>query len=90
MRNRLNDKVAFATGAGSGIEKAAAAMFSREGAKIAVVEIDPELGRATERMVREGGVEALFIQTDVTQDDGVDRAVTATVERYGKFDTLFN
>lgn len=88
--NRLDDKVALITGAGSGIGKAAAAIFAREGAKVAVVEIDPELGRATERMVQEAGGEALFIETDVTREDSVRRAVTETVEGYGKLDILYN
>ena len=80
--NRLADKVALITGAGSGIGRAAAAIFAREGAKVAVAEIDPERGRATERMVRAAGGEAMFIETDVTREDSVRRAVTATADSY--------
>lgn len=88
--NRLDGKVVLITGAGSGIGKAAAAIFAREGAKVAVAEIDLERGRATERMVREAGGEAFFIETDVTREDSVRRAVAGVVARYGKLDVLYN
>lgn len=87
---RLEGKVAFLTGAGSGIAKASALAFAREGAKIAIVEINAELGRAAEKNVREAGGDAFFIETDVTQDDSVKRAIGATVARYGRLDVLMN
>jgi NAD(P)-dependent dehydrogenase (short-subunit alcohol dehydrogenase family) len=87
---RLSGKVAFITGAGSGIARAASRIFTREGARVAIVEIDTERGRATEAMVREAGGDAHFIETDVTREDSVKSAVAATVERYGRLDVLFN
>lgn len=87
---RLAGKVAFLTGAGSGIAKASALAFAREGAKIAIVEINGDLGRAAERTVREAGGDAIFLETDVTQDDSVKRAIGATVARYGRLDVLMN
>jgi NAD(P)-dependent dehydrogenase (short-subunit alcohol dehydrogenase family) len=87
---KLEGKVAFLTGAGSGIAKASALAFAREGAKIAIVEINGDLGRAAEKKVREAGGDAIFIETDVTQDEGVKRAVGATVARYGRLDVLMN
>ena len=45
---RLQDKVAFITGAGSGIARAAAVLFTQEGAKVVIAELKPELGRASE------------------------------------------
>jgi len=87
---RLEGKVAFITGAGSGIARAASRIFSREGARIAIVEINADAGRATEALVREAGGEALFIETDVRNEDSVKRAVALTVERFGKLDVLYN
>ena len=88
--NRLTGKVAFITGAGSGIARAAAMLFAREGAQVAIAEIKPELGRATERMVCDAGGEALFIPTDVTLEDSVQEAAGAAVKRFGKLNVLYN
>lgn len=88
--NKLGGKVAFLTGAGAGIAKAAAKLFVKEGAKVAIIELNREVGERAEREIRDAGGEALFIETDVTQDDAVRRAVAATVERFGGLDILFN
>ncbi len=87
---RLDGRVALITGAGAGIARAAAAIFAQEGARVALAEINAEAGRATEAMVRDAGGEALFIETDVRQEDSVKSAVTSTVERFGKLDLLYN
>ena len=87
---RLNGKVAFLTGAGAGIAKATAKAYVREGAKVAIIELNREAGQAAEREIREGGGEALFVETDVTQDDSVRRAVEAAVAKFGRLDILFN
>jgi NAD(P)-dependent dehydrogenase (short-subunit alcohol dehydrogenase family) len=87
---RLAGKVAFITGAGSGIARAASRLFAREGARVAIVEINAEAGRATEALVREAGGQALFIETDVRNEDSVKRAIALTIERYGKLDVLYN
>jgi NAD(P)-dependent dehydrogenase (short-subunit alcohol dehydrogenase family) len=87
---RLQDKVAFITGAGSGIARAATRLFTQEGAKVVIAELKPELGRASEQAVREAGGEASFIETDVTQEDSVKNAIQQTVTRYGKLDVLYN
>lgn len=87
---RLEGKVAFITGAGSGIAKATALMFTREGAKVALAEINRELGQAAEKQVRDAGGEASFVETDVTKDDSVKRAIDATAARYGRIDVIMN
>jgi NAD(P)-dependent dehydrogenase (short-subunit alcohol dehydrogenase family) len=87
---RLAGKVAFITGAGSGIARAAASLFASEGAKIAIAEIKPELGNSTEKLVRDAGGDALSIATDVTDENSVKAAISATVKRYGRIDVLYN
>jgi NAD(P)-dependent dehydrogenase (short-subunit alcohol dehydrogenase family) len=87
---RLEGKVAFLTGAGAGIAKASALAFAREGAKVAIVEINVEAGQAAERAVRQAGGEALFVETDVTQDESVKYAIGATVAKFGRLDVLMN
>ena len=63
---RLEDKVAFITGAGSGIAKSAAHIFAKEGAKIVIAEIQEDLGLQAEKLIKDMGREAIFVQTDVT------------------------
>ena len=87
---RLQGKVAFITGAGSGIARAAARLFTQEGANVVIAELKPELGRASEQGVREAGGEATFIETDVTKEASVKNAIQKTVERYGRLDILYN
>jgi NAD(P)-dependent dehydrogenase (short-subunit alcohol dehydrogenase family) len=87
---RLAGKVAFITGAGSGIGRAAARLFAQEGAAVAIAEIAPELGRAVEKEILEGGGQALFVETDVTDEGSVERAFAASVDRFGALHVLFN
>jgi NAD(P)-dependent dehydrogenase (short-subunit alcohol dehydrogenase family) len=86
----LDAKVAFITGAGSGIARAAARLFAIAGAKVVIAELKPELGSTTQALVRDAGGEAAFIQTDVTREDSVRDAVRAAVDRYGKLNLLYN
>src|SRR5215510_3864481 len=87
---RLQGKVAFITGAGSGIARSATHIFTREGAKVVIAELKSELGRACEQSVRESGGDATFIETDVTKEDSVKNAIQQAVTRYGKLDILYN
>lgn len=87
---RLAGRVALITGGGDGIGRAAALAFSREGAKVAIAEINAALGREATELVGAQGGEALFVATDVTSEESVRAAVEAAVARFGKLDTLFN
>src|ERR1700730_8542449 len=86
---RLENKVAFITGSGSGIGRAGAIRFSREGAR-AVADISREGGERTVAMARDLGGDATFVHTDVTSPESVERAIAATVAAYGKLDIIYN
>jgi NAD(P)-dependent dehydrogenase (short-subunit alcohol dehydrogenase family) len=87
---RLQDKVAFISGAGSGIARAAARLFAQEGARVVIAELKPELGRATEQVVHDTGGEAVFIETDVTKEESVKNSMQQAVKQFGKLDILYN
>ena len=87
---RLKNKVAIITGAGSGQGRAAALIFSREGARIAVSDWKPELGDETVTLVKKAGGEAIFIRTDVSESADVQNLVRTTVGTYGRIDILYN
>jgi len=87
---KLKDRVAIITGGSSGIGKAAAELFAREGAHIAVFDIWPAGGEATVARVRSLGREALFVKCDVSSEAQVESAVGQVVQRLGRIDILFN
>ncbi len=87
---RLEGKVAAITGSGSGIARAAANIFAREGAKVGILELNEELGRACEREIRAAGGDAAFFQTDVTKDASVKAGMDGVAAKYGKLNVLFN
>jgi len=84
---RLDGKVAVITGAGSGIARAAARIFTHEGAQVVVAELNPELGAAA---ALEAGNNALFVPTDVTDEDNVKDTMAKAVEHFGGLHILFN
>ncbi len=81
--------MALITGGGDGIGRAAALAFSREGATVAIADINAALGRETAELVGAQGGQALFVATDVTREESVRAAVETAVARFGKLDTLF-
>ncbi|WP_067856155.1 SDR family NAD(P)-dependent oxidoreductase [Nocardia shimofusensis] len=86
---KLEGKVAVITGAGSGFGRQCAQLFSSEGAKIAVVDIDADRAEQTVKIVEEQGGTALAITADVANESQVDAAVAKTVEEFGKLDIMF-
>jgi NAD(P)-dependent dehydrogenase (short-subunit alcohol dehydrogenase family) len=86
----LQNKVAFITGAGSGIGRACAIGFAAEGAKVAVVERNEAHGEEVATLVREAGGEAIALCVDVADGAAVAEAVRRTVEAFGSLDCAVN
>ena len=87
---KLDGKVALITGSGSGIGRAGAILFAREGAKVIVADISRDGGEGTVARVRDTGGEASFIHTDVTDPGSVEQAISLTIGTYGKLNVLYN
>jgi 3-oxoacyl-[acyl-carrier protein] reductase len=78
------------TGAASGIGRATASIFAREGARVVCGDIDTAGGEETVRLVSAAGGEAIFVPTDVTKRADVRRLVRTGIERFGRIDFLLN
>jgi len=87
---RLLGKVALITGGTSGIGRATALLFAREGAKVAITGRNEERGQAVRAEIEQAGGEGLFLQADVRLAADCQRAVEETVRAYGRLDILFN
>jgi len=87
---RLEGKVALVTGAGSGIGRATAELFAKEGAKVTVVDLSPGTGEQTVEAIREAGGESIFVRADVSNADDVANMIRRTVNQWGRIDILYN
>lgn len=87
---RLKGKVALITGGTSGIGRATARLFCKEGAKVAIVGRTKEKGEETLRQIKAEGGDILYICADVSNPVDVMNMVKKTVDEYGKIDILFN
>lgn len=87
---RVAGKVALLVGAASGIGEAAAHLFAREGAAVAVADIRADAAEAVAQAILAAGGTAAHFAVDVTSDDSVRALVAGTVARFGKLDILFN
>ena len=96
MTERLKDKVAIVVGAGStlgdtmGNGRAAAILFAREGASVALVDYREDSAEETKQMIDEEGGESFVIQADVTRAEDCKRMADACAEKYGRIDILHN
>jgi NAD(P)-dependent dehydrogenase (short-subunit alcohol dehydrogenase family) len=86
----LKDKVAIITGGASGIGRATALLFSREGATVAIVDIDELKGQAVVQSIVKDGGKAVFLRCDATSASECRQAVGKAVKELGKIDILFN
>jgi NAD(P)-dependent dehydrogenase (short-subunit alcohol dehydrogenase family) len=87
---RIEGKVAIVTGGGSGIGRATALLFAREGAAVVVADWQEEGGTAVVSEIVGGGGKASFVRTDVSREADVRAMVDAAVSAYGRLDVLFN
>lgn len=87
---RLAGKTSIVTGAGTGIGKAIALMYAREGANVVVANRNAETGQATVDEITAAGGHALFVRTDVSSEAEVEALMAATVAEFGTIDVLCN
>jgi 3-hydroxybutyrate dehydrogenase len=85
---RLADKVAVITGAASGIGKEIALVFAREGAKIAIADLDQKAAEATAREIDASGKRAIGVNMDVADEDQVEAAIARVIKTFGAIDIL--
>jgi NAD(P)-dependent dehydrogenase (short-subunit alcohol dehydrogenase family) len=90
MPERLKGKIALITGGSSGIGRAAAQLFSREGAKVVIADINVEGGEETVRSVSDAGGEAHFVRTDVSKSAEVEALIKKIIEMYSRLDCAYN
>ncbi|NCT97879.1 MAG: glucose 1-dehydrogenase [Comamonadaceae bacterium] len=86
----LNDKTALVTGAASGIGRAIALAYAREGARVVVSDTDADGGQATVAQVRERGGQALFVAADVAKPRDHERLVQRCLKQFGRLDIACN
>src|SRR5947207_7273982 len=87
---RLKGKVAIITGANSGIGRATARLFAREGAKVVCCDIQETIAPRIDELIKGEGGEAVFANIDVTKQADCDRMVTTALDKIGDLDILYN
>ena len=90
MKGRLQDKVALVTGGGSGIGRASALAFAREGAKVVVVDVVVESGQETVQMIQKDSGEAIFVKADVSIPVAIEALISEVIKVYGQLDCAHN
>jgi meso-butanediol dehydrogenase/(S,S)-butanediol dehydrogenase/diacetyl reductase len=87
---RFANKIVLVTGAGSGIGRATALLFAKEGAQVAINDLSPERGETTLEQVQEIGANGIYVPGDVSRADDAERMVAETVRAFGRLDILIN
>jgi len=85
---RLKDKIAVVTGAASGIGKEIATAYLREGARVAIADLDLKAGQAAARELDNTGTRTMAVAMDVTQEDQVEAGMAQVIKAYGGIDIL--
>ncbi|MBD8702073.1 glucose 1-dehydrogenase [Sphingomonas sp. CFBP 13714] len=88
--HRFSDKVAFVTGAASGIGRATAVAFATEGARVAILDLTENSLSETADAVRNAGAQVLTIACDVSKPKQVEAAIRQVIETFGRLDIAFN
>ena len=90
MSELMQDKVGIITAGGSGIGRASAQAFAREGAKVIISDINDDMGQETVNMIKKAGGEASYIPCNVAKEEDVVVLINKTVELYGRLDWAHN
>ena len=90
MSANFGDRVALVTGGSSGIGRATALTFGRQGARVVIASRGAEAGEETVREIQHKGGEALFVRCDVSRSEDVESAVNRTLQAYGRLDIAVN
>src|ERR1043166_7043613 len=87
---RFRNKACLVTGGGSGIGRAVCLRLAAGGASVMAVDLNPEHGRETQRLIESSGGQAMFAQADVSNSTQVRSAINAAVQRWQRIDVLVN
>ncbi len=87
---KLKDKVAFVTGAGSGIGKEVALLYAKEGAKVVVSDINDDNSQSVVDEILKSGGDAIYVNANTAVPEEVEALVAKTVEKYGRLDIACN
>ena len=90
MAATLEGRIALVTGGGSGIGKASAIAFAREGAKVVVADVNVEGGEETVHFIQAAGGESVFVRADVSTAAEVEAMINKAIETYGRLDCAYN
>ena len=89
-QGRLAGKISVITGGAAGMGRTTSLAFAREGASVAILDIQKEAGEETVRLIRQNGGSAEFFETDVSDAWQVDAAFDRVIETFGSYNVLFN
>jgi NAD(P)-dependent dehydrogenase (short-subunit alcohol dehydrogenase family) len=88
--NKLLNKIAIVTGAGSGMGRAIAILYAEEGAKVVVSDINPEIAGVTAAEIQSNNGTAVAVAADVSKEEDIQNLIDTTVKTYGSLDILVN